>query len=72
MHARVQLSDCQTGQLVASAHNKKPFSTKKLNIDVVPDGLPILDAIVLSFIICELRSRRQQNATAASAGAGAS
>ncbi|EIW59696.1 uncharacterized protein TRAVEDRAFT_46999 [Trametes versicolor FP-101664 SS1] len=67
-----QLSDCQTGQLVASAHNKKLFSTKKLNIEVVQDGLPILDAIVLSFLICELRSRRQQNAAAASAGAGAS
>ncbi|OJT10383.1 hypothetical protein TRAPUB_13075 [Trametes pubescens] len=68
--AEVQLVDCQTGELVANAHSKKLFSTKKMNMDVVQNGLPILDAIVLSFLICELRLRREQDAAnAAAAGA---
>lgn len=29
-----------------------------MNIDVLPDGLPILDAIVLSFVLCQ-RPRRE-------------
>lgn len=63
----VQLFDCETGELVASAHSKKLFSRKNMNIDVVQDGLPILDAIVLSFLICELLSRREQSAAEAAA-----
>ncbi len=57
-----QLFDCQTEELVASGHNKKLFSTK-MNIDVVQDGLPILDVIVLSFVICELIRKREEDVT---------
>ncbi|OJT10384.1 hypothetical protein TRAPUB_13076 [Trametes pubescens] len=57
-----RLFDCQTEELVASGHNKKLFSTK-MNIDVVQDGLPILDVIVLSFAICELMRKREEDVT---------
>ncbi|KAL1950068.1 hypothetical protein VTO73DRAFT_5190 [Trametes versicolor] len=62
-----RLFDCETGELVASVHSKKLFSKKKMNIDVIQEGLPILDAIVLSFLVCELLSRREQSVAEAAA-----
>ncbi|OJT15356.1 hypothetical protein TRAPUB_8066 [Trametes pubescens] len=60
------LLDCQTGALVARGHRKRTrlFSSsgEKLNIDVPPDGLPLLDAIVFSFFLCELMARRKESA----------
>ncbi|KAL1950067.1 hypothetical protein VTO73DRAFT_5189 [Trametes versicolor] len=58
-----QLFDCQTEVLVASVHSKKLFSSKKMNMDVVQDVLPVLDAIVLSFVICELMKKREEDVT---------
>ncbi|EIW58307.1 uncharacterized protein TRAVEDRAFT_20355 [Trametes versicolor FP-101664 SS1] len=61
-----KLLDCQTGELVAQGHRKRArrlfSSSEKLNIDVLPDGLPILDAIVFSFFLCELMARRRESA----------
>ncbi|KAI0822029.1 hypothetical protein BC628DRAFT_1341056 [Trametes gibbosa] len=61
----VKLFECEMGRQVAHAH-RKPFtqwsfkSSKAMSIDVSPDVLEILDDIMLSFIICESMTERDE------------
>ncbi|KAI0632037.1 hypothetical protein C8Q77DRAFT_1158716 [Trametes polyzona] len=68
----LKMVDCDTGKLVAQGLRKefKLFSqSQKLSIEVTPDGAPIMDAIVLTFVICELLTRKMETDLAAAQAA---
>ncbi|KAL1940808.1 hypothetical protein VTO73DRAFT_7849 [Trametes versicolor] len=58
-----KLIDCLTDKLIARGHRKHTRPSRKMSIDVLPEGYPFLDAIVLSFVLCE-RIREEQETAA--------
>ena len=63
----LQLVDSAAQHTVAKAHSAHSFfSTQKMSVDFDPALVPILDILVLSFIICEEKRRQQQRTAAAS------
>ncbi|KAJ8482663.1 hypothetical protein ONZ51_g5199 [Trametes cubensis] len=68
--SRMELVDCQTNQVVAKSHGARigcSSTSRRMGIRVSPKATPFLDAILLSFIICE-KKRREDATTAAIAG----
>ncbi|KAJ8473614.1 hypothetical protein ONZ51_g7759 [Trametes cubensis] len=51
-----ELFECETGQFLANGHRPQRGGlfacTKKLKLDVMADGEAMLDAIVLTFVLC--------------------
>ena len=52
-----QVTDCETGQLIAMSQSASKVDGTKFTVDVLEDGLPILDAIVTAFAILEARAK---------------
>lgn len=63
----VQLVDDQTQQLVAKSSGARSVlrPSDRMSLEISPQAVPILDAVVLSFIICEKNRRGNNAATAA-------
>lgn len=63
----LQLVDHHTKQVVARSRYTRSslWSSKRISIEVDPQVVPVLDAILLSFIICEKDRRDQEEATVA-------
>ena len=59
MDATPQLVEHDTQETVAKAHNAGPGNAygRRMNVDFKATLAPILDALLLSFIICEERRR---------------
>ncbi|KAI0670981.1 hypothetical protein C8Q78DRAFT_1033227 [Trametes maxima] len=58
-----ELIDCQTKEVVAKAHRVRwgiLSEPRKLNIDVTSNVIPILDAIVFTFVVCEMLGTRRR------------
>ncbi|KAI0643132.1 hypothetical protein C8Q79DRAFT_208823 [Trametes meyenii] len=58
-----QLTDCQTKKLVAKAHRVRwgiLCEPRKLNIDVKLEVIPILDAILFTFVVYEMLATRRR------------
>ena len=53
----LQLVDTTTGHTVAKAHNARE-GKRKMHIEYEPELTPMLDMVVLSFVICEGNRRR--------------
>ena len=60
-----QLTDVQSGQEVASSKSASLWSGRDMQLDVHPDLLPILDFVVLTFIIVEARRQAASRQIAA-------
>ncbi|KAI0752714.1 hypothetical protein C8Q80DRAFT_1147798 [Daedaleopsis nitida] len=69
-----RLLDAQSTLPVAESHRARHgfFTGKRRNlgIEVGPEAVPFLDAVLLSFIVCE-KERRERASASASAGAAA-
>ena len=63
-----QLTDVQSGQEVASSKSANVLLGRDMQLDVHPDLLPILDFVVLTFIIVEARRQEAIREAANSAG----
>ncbi|KAI0632038.1 hypothetical protein C8Q77DRAFT_1210382 [Trametes polyzona] len=66
--SELTLVDVETEQLVARGLRSVMSlfsSSQKLGLEVAPGGTRILDAIVFSFVICELLTRRREKSRAA-------
>ncbi|KAI0705365.1 hypothetical protein C8Q76DRAFT_165140 [Earliella scabrosa] len=64
------LVDCQSHVPVAATHRATQgffTATENMGIQVVREVMPFLDAVVLSFIICEDERRNRSSATAGAA-----
>ncbi|KAI0352647.1 hypothetical protein OH77DRAFT_1428373 [Trametes cingulata] len=56
----LELSDCQTGQVVAQSHEQptrlsallSPGSSRNQSVAILPEGLAILETVVLTFVLC--------------------
>ncbi|KAI0670973.1 hypothetical protein C8Q78DRAFT_1033169 [Trametes maxima] len=63
------LLDCQTNQVVVETHGAHhgifSSNSRKMGLHVSPEVTPIMDAIVLSFIYCEKKSRDMDKAASA-------
>ena len=65
----LQLVEYATRRSVAKAHNAHHFiDQRQMSVDFEPALASILDALVLSFIICEEKRRRQRRQRAGVAG----
>ncbi|EIW59725.1 uncharacterized protein TRAVEDRAFT_28753 [Trametes versicolor FP-101664 SS1] len=62
-----ELVDDQTQQLVAKSSGARSVlrPSDRMSLEISPQAVPILDAVVLSFIICEKNRRGKNAATAA-------
>ena len=60
---RAQLVDRHSKRTVAKAHRSHHAlfeASQKISIDVESEAVPMLDAVVLSFAICEEKRRRSE------------
>ena len=60
----LQLFDLQLGHEVAKSQTGSALHRRPLTLDVHPDVLPILDAVVLSFIYLEALARAARTSAA--------
>ncbi|EJF55880.1 hypothetical protein DICSQDRAFT_175405 [Dichomitus squalens LYAD-421 SS1] len=56
------VTDCETGQVIAMSRSASKVDGTKFTVDILEDGLPILDAIVTAFAILEARAKADADA----------
>ncbi|PIL23498.1 hypothetical protein GSI_14810 [Ganoderma sinense ZZ0214-1] len=54
------VTDSETGQLVAMSRSASKLHGTKFTVEILEEGLPILDAIVTSFALLEARAKAAQ------------
>ena len=53
----VQVTDSDTGQLIAMSRSASKLDGTKFTVEILEEGLPILDAMVTSFALLEARAK---------------